>query len=257
MATGTVEPINDDISYSAIFRSGWTVFKTNFFLLLSITLTIFIPTSILRYFIFNAEFLKEIGLMRSSLQGSILSIATNEIGFVPAVMAIAVIVDGEITGSHIGYKNALMKAFTQWPKAIVVQLLLNLVLLGGCFACVIPAVFYWIAYGFFAQAVALRDQGGLKALYYSKSIVDGIWWEVFFFAVFLFLLGLPLSIAAIVLISVLKLEGFARSAVFYPVFALTTPFFETITTVLFLELENRRRPQVVEEREGPETAQND
>lgn len=46
---------------------------------------------------------------------------------------------------------------------------------------VIPGIIYLVNNGFYATAFILRDQRGKAALEYSKTLVKGNWWRVFFF----------------------------------------------------------------------------
>ncbi|MDZ8081320.1 MAG: hypothetical protein RMX35_19925 [Nostoc sp. DcaGUA01] len=46
---------------------------------------------------------------------------------------------------------------------------------------VIPGIIYLVNNGFYATAFILRDQRGKAALEYSKTLVKGNWWKVFFF----------------------------------------------------------------------------
>lgn len=47
----------------------------------------------------------------------------------------------------------------------------------------VPGIIYSVNNGYFAIAFVLRDQRGKAAFQYSRSLVKGNWWKVFFFTI--------------------------------------------------------------------------
>jgi hypothetical protein len=237
-----------NVPYGEVLRISWKIFKNNFLILFSLAVTIMVPLEVASYFLSTTKLFEGIdSLVLKGLIG-IGKVFLTGIVYLPVMMAFVVVVEGSFKEGQISYKSAIKKALAYWPKAIGVELLAYLVILGGILALVLPGIFYYVALVFAIQAVILRDKRGWDALYYSKSLVDGRWWRLFFFSVILLLFVFITLIIPIVLVMVLKPAGFMRAAVFYPISAITTPFFQTIITVLFLKLEQVSAPQKIEER---------
>lgn len=65
-----------------------------------------------------------------------------------------------------------------WPL-IITGLLTVLIVMGGTLMLLIPGIIFSLWYGFSSYAVMLDDKKGMEALNYSKSLVKGRWWGVF------------------------------------------------------------------------------
>ncbi len=49
-----------------------------------------------------------------------------------------------------------------------------------CLLLIVPGIIYIVNNGYYANALILRDQRGKAAFQYSRSLVKGNWWRVFF-----------------------------------------------------------------------------
>ncbi|RJP20835.1 MAG: hypothetical protein C4520_10820 [Candidatus Abyssobacteria bacterium SURF_5] len=244
----TAENIIPDDFYGKVLRTGWDIFKSRFLILFSLSVTILIPLQVASYFLYKTKLFEAPDSFILKFLIWYGETALNEIAFLPVMMAFTVVVEGAFNDNGIGYLGAVKSGFAYWPRAAVVELLAGFVILGGLLALVLPGIYFYVALLFTMQAVILRDKRGWDALYYSKSLVDGRWVEIFVFGLILSLLIFIPLIIPVVLVIFLKPSEFMRAAVFYPISAITTPFFLTVITVLFLKLEQVGAPQEIQER---------
>jgi hypothetical protein len=59
---------------------------------------------------------------------------------------------------------------------------------------IIPGIIYAVNNGYYALALILRDQRGKAAFQYSRSLVKGNWWKVFFFNILTLIIAFGLQI---------------------------------------------------------------
>jgi len=123
--------------------------------------------------------------------------------------------------------------------AIGVSILTSLIIFGGFLLLIIPAIIFALWYAFGLYAVILDNKKVGEALNYSKSLVKGRWWSVWWLAfapaalftlVLIFcqwLIGLPLE-------SILKNFNFGETAILIlvSIFALISTFVSLLFTPL-------------------------
>jgi len=138
--------------------------------------------------------------------------------------------------------------------AIGLTLLVSLVVLGGFILLIIPGCIFSIWFVFTLQARILDEKKGMQSLTYSKSLVSGNWWAIFFriavSVIFVsFLLGVfgkiidvlfqinlnALTFQKLTIISLIAtiLVSFAQAAL--------TPFATAIPTILYLDLRKAKQ----------------
>ena len=81
-----------------------------------------------------------------------------------------------------------------WPL-VWASFLSGLVVIGGFFLFIVPAIILGVMLAFSRIAVVIDDQRGMNALMWSKELVRGMWWEV---CTRLISVGLVLGIASII-----------------------------------------------------------
>ena len=96
-----------------------------------------------------------------------------------ASMSIKLITESIIKQKPISLTNAIKLAWSKWGRAFTTQLLTSLIILGFSLLLIIPGFIYSIYYIFVLDAVALRDKDGMEALKYSKTLIEGQWWRIF------------------------------------------------------------------------------
>lgn len=100
--------------------------------------------------------------------------------------------------SAIGEQKSFGEAIkTGWKKAIplaLVLILFFLIIIGGIILFVIPAIIFAVWFNFVTYAVVLEGKKGFSALSFSRQLVSGHWWEVFWRNLVLFLLVFVISL---------------------------------------------------------------
>jgi hypothetical protein len=121
-------------------------------------------------------------------------------------------------------------------------------IMGNIFYIIFGTIFE-IHRSFFLQAVVLRKQVGLAALSYSKSVVQGRWWKVFFLSILLVInhlvIALPLYFLTIYFLILVDLTSYSLLSVICIIIIrlfmlLLTALWIPIYTILFLNLDMRR-----------------
>ncbi|BAY13986.1 hypothetical protein [Calothrix sp. NIES-2098] len=64
----------------------------------------------------------------------------------------------------------------------------NIILILRFLLFIVPGVIYLVNNAYYSYAFILRDQRGKAAFQYSRSLVKGNWWKVFFFYVLLYII---------------------------------------------------------------------
>jgi hypothetical protein len=96
-----------------------------------------------------------------------------------ASMSSKLIVESIVKQKPISLIDAIKLAWSKWGRALTTQLLTSLIILGLSLLLFIPGFIYSIYYIFMLDAVALRDKDGMEALKYSKTLIEGQWWRIF------------------------------------------------------------------------------
>lgn len=96
-----------------------------------------------------------------------------------ASMSSKLITESIVEQKPISLTDALKLAWSKWGRAFITQLLTSLIILGLSLLLFIPGFIYSVYYIFMLDAVALRDQDGMDALKYSKKLIEGQWWRIF------------------------------------------------------------------------------
>ncbi len=96
-----------------------------------------------------------------------------------ASMSSKLITESIVEQKPISLTDAIKLAWSKWGRAFITQLLTSLIILGLSLLLFIPGFIYSIYYIFMLDAVALRDKDGTEALKYSKTLIEGQWWRIF------------------------------------------------------------------------------
>ena len=171
-----------EFSIGEILFNSWKLFTKNFQPILIIVLVVYIPINFILALI-PIEALME---QQGSIQGfkiyiRIIQILEVLIGVI-ATMAIAFIIKSKLDGKSIDFKIALKKSLSRWSAAVGTTILLGIFLVGLVLLLIIPGVIYFNYWIFAIYAVILYNKSGKKALDYSKSVVKGRWWRVFWYS---------------------------------------------------------------------------
>ncbi|NEN89437.1 MAG: hypothetical protein F6K48_11235 [Okeania sp. SIO3H1] len=102
-------------------------------------------------------------------------------------IAVSVITDNYVHERNTNYQSVVKKIFASLVPLFLLSFRFWINYFLRCLLLLIPGIIYLINNGYYGLAFILRDQKGEASFLYSRSIVEGNWWRVFFFS---FLVGL-------------------------------------------------------------------
>ncbi len=100
-------------------------------------------------------------------------------------IAFAILTEGYILGENPQLNVVIRRILSQILPLSCLNLRFGIIVGLRLFLLIIPGVIYAINNGYCGFAFILRDQRGKAAFQYSRSLVKGNWWKVFFFNVLL------------------------------------------------------------------------
>ena len=159
------------------------------------------------------------------------------------IMAIARMVEIRASGGKPSFVEALKHAVTRMPAGIITAFLATLIVLGMTLLLIVPGIMWSVYYTFIFFVVSLRGKAGMAALGYSKSLVKGSWWKIFFT-----LVVIALTVAVVSVLSNLAFGFTLQVLPKSPWFNFITFFLQQIFNafsyvsyaVLFLNLESAK-----------------
>jgi len=105
----------------------------------------------------------------------VLVIVLSQIG----AAAILKTVMNDYIDQPVSLGGAMSFAFSKFGPLFVTSFLAGLIILIGFFLCIIPGIYFAIAYIFASQVVVLENMSGMPALNRSKSLVKGYAGRIF------------------------------------------------------------------------------
>lgn len=224
-----LDDINErEFELSDVIKNGWLVYCQQFKTIVVLMLIVSLPISIIDYVV--PEHILKLNYVEYSK--TILELFLSIIG----ELGIIFLVDNALKKESVqmGWSGAINKALTRFGTCAITSLLAGLIILGFCLLFVIPAIIPIVNYIFIMQVVALRGLRTKSALKYSKSLVKGRWWKIFWINLVLFLMIMVISSLLGYLSSVLpKVFKIAIDAVDN----ILEGGFTVAITILFLNLE--------------------
>jgi hypothetical protein len=95
--------------------------------------------------------------------------------------AISIIIEGLVLGERPQLQVVVRRIFSCILPLIGLNLRFSINYFLRFILFIVPGIIYVINNGYYATAFILRDQRGNAAFEYSKTLVKGNWWKVFFF----------------------------------------------------------------------------
>ncbi|MEK7644139.1 MAG: hypothetical protein AAB390_02445 [Patescibacteria group bacterium] len=175
-----------------IIKESFLLYKKDFKIFLPFVLLVIIPYTLMSLAPIANVFV--ISILTNMMDGikatKLLSLAL--IGVIYVVLSIFVLwittaltkrINERSTGNATGATLSVKEEFNLakkylWPL-ITTGILTILILIGGTILFVIPGIIFGLWFAFASLAVILDDKRGMPALKYSKSLVAGRWWGVF------------------------------------------------------------------------------
>ncbi|MBN3910120.1 MAG: hypothetical protein HWQ35_27335 [Nostoc sp. NMS1] len=95
--------------------------------------------------------------------------------------AISIIIEGLVLGERPQLQLVIRRILSSILPLTGLNMRFGINYLLRFLLLIVPGIIYLINNGYYATAFILRDQRGKAAFEYSKTLVKGNWWRVFFF----------------------------------------------------------------------------
>ena len=233
--------------------SSWGIFRKNFWRLAALSGLAYVPSLFMPFFLHPGRGIISKGVDVASAVGNMppgrdfyLAMALSFTLSTVCFMATAWLVEQSVLGRKVSLTRSLKIAAARLPAGLATLLLAFLVLVGWSLLLVIPGLIWGLYYVFWAAAVALRGFSLMAALRYSKRLVKGRWWNLFWiFFVVCLLLGL-LIMASTALPMLLPRGKVLAQVANLALYIIGVSFFQVLRVHLFLTLEGQDAPGLVE-----------
>jgi hypothetical protein len=161
-------------------------------------------------------------------------------------------------GRPVGFAEAFQFALRRFGSLLGTSLLSGFIILLGLIACIVPGIYFAIAYSLVSQVVIVEDRAGVDALHRSKGLVSSDSGRVFVLLFLVVLLGglllggIGFVLRAVLPFEVVSTSGFAALHVIndanYAIHVMVITLVQTIlqvyiaicTTLLYFDLRNRQ-----------------
>lgn len=226
------------IDISDNFEIGWNIFLEQKNNLLWLLLGLNLPVAIVEQFVPDPN--PETGVSSPIIIPFL--IIANIIGIL-INLAIHIITERSIYRESVNSTLALQKASSKLLITFVIGFLFIIITFLGGLLFLIPGIYLAIIFGFFTEAIALRNCN-FDAFTYSRNLVKGQFWKVFgrlfllgisFFALLLFFM-IPMSLISIFLAELPLMQGLIEVILSLAI-AIVSYFFAITFTVYFLNLD--------------------
>ncbi len=207
--------LNKELGIMEILTKSLEFFRENIQTILMITLIVSVPIFFISRLILELFFKSLLSVSSESFSysnsGSMIQTLLSFTGVMLILglisgllvtMGLAYFISKKIKGEKSDYKKALQKAVSKLPIGLGTSIFEGILLVILFILLILPGIYFSYLWVFATYAIVLRDKSWMKALDYSKSIVQGRWWSLFGK---LLVMGIIVGIAAIVVIFVVAL----------------------------------------------------
>jgi len=230
---------------------SWRIYVDNLVSLLVLSVLANAPTLFLQvYFAFHPP--RGPGLSVALSMGLVLALTLLATGCLSVICALAtaVLVEKSVLDQEISLGDALKTGMARFPTGIATVALGGVIILGWSVLLFIPGIIWGYYYVFMNEAVALRGLGGMEALRYSKRLVTGHWWNVFWIMFACSLLAVLLAVIPGAVAKVFLGKGLLGGAVQFVLLTFGTAFLHVLRVLLFLALECMKGVGIVSPRKA-------
>ncbi len=218
---------------------GWEFFSGNINVLGTLTVAFLVSSQFLSALVSyltpaNADGASNTGHIILSLVAILVSMGLSYMGTISVVLFL----NEKISGKSLSFGEAVSKSLPLFVPLVLTFLLLFVFMVPLFILLIIPGLIYSLYWCFSLQALVIREKKYTQALAYSKSVVQGRWWNVFgcYFA-FGLIVGLPATIVSGIftgLFQSVPLVSYIFSSLIFGFFSV---FMTCVSTLFFLNLE--------------------
>jgi len=166
------------MSFGEILSEGFRLIRNNFIPILLLLLCSQIPFNLFRTFLPDVVTSERYG----ELNVSIVSVLISFVNFLINLfvwIGIAFIVEKSVQGELVSLREIFKLSFSRLDDVFGTSLLVSIIILGLTLLLVVPGIIWSNYYSFAVIITALRNMKAKAALQYSKKLVQGQWWRVF------------------------------------------------------------------------------
>ncbi len=232
---------NPQLEVGDYFDIGWKVFKDNFSSFLTLAFVIDLPLAILQLFVPVSDNPED---MADADNPIVLSFAILMIVLsIVSVLSALIMTEAAVLNRPVEVASAIKQGCSRLVPSLLTVIVATILVVIGFVLLIVPGIYIANLLYFTLYAVALRGRG-LDALSYSRDLVKGQWWKIFWRSV---LIGLGFGIIAFVLMfvfgfgtivfSAIPLAAELVSVVGSVVSGLLAYLFIAITTIFFLNVD--------------------
>jgi hypothetical protein len=231
-------PDSDGIRLGKTFSFTWEIFQNNLLSLLALSSLYTLPGFFLQVYLQLNPIQPE--NLRAGLTTLLVVLVFVIIASCLALvssLAMPVLIENSVLDREVSLENSLKRGVAKFMTGAVAALIASLIIFGLSLLLVIPGIIWMYYYIFLNEAVALRDLRGMEGLRYSKHLVKGRWWNVFWIVLvccclLTILVALPTALTALFLG-----ESLLAHAVQLVLSTFAFAFFHVMRTLMFLALE--------------------
>ena len=154
-----------------MFSFGWHLIEKNLIPLLIISTIIAIPSNIIKSLIPTWGTASDV--IASTWIHQLSLVILTVIGY----MAGLYIIRGSLRWEMVSIREAFLRTLEKWWVFIATSILSTLATLWGLILFIIPGIIISVYFMFAGYAVIFEEKKYLEALYYSRSLIKGRWWQ--------------------------------------------------------------------------------
>ncbi|MCC5896991.1 MAG: hypothetical protein JJU32_03610 [Phormidium sp. BM_Day4_Bin.17] len=237
---------NPRLEIGDYFDMGWSIFKANLSSFLVLVVVIDMPIAILQLLSPIPEDPSQVDIADSPMMTVVLVVSV--VLYLVGVLSAFILTESAVLNRPIEIFAIIQQGFSRFFPSLLITFAVSIITILGFLLFIVPGIYLVTLFYFSFDAVALRGCG-LDGLSYSRNLVKGQWWKIFWRV---FLLSFAFGVLAIVLIVGLGFASVVTSAIpLLPelmelvsafVMGLFGYLFLTILTVFFLNVDYVRNP---------------
>lgn len=227
------------------FDIGWKIFKDNLLSFLILEFVIYSPLAILQLLAPVSDNPEEMADADNPivLGFAILVIVLLIILLIVSAVSALIVTEAAVLNQPVEVASAIKKGFSRLVPSLLTMIVATILVVIGLVFLIVPGLYVANLLYFTLYAVVLRDRG-LDAFSYSRDLVKGQWWKIFWrstlinlwFGIIAFVLMVVSWFASLVF-SVIPLGAELVSIVEGVVSGLLAYLFIAITTIFFLNVD--------------------
>ena len=179
---------------------------------------------------------QEVGKLTETNNASLINIFLSILVSMIAALLVTILAGSSAKGETTSLSKALKVALPLLPLYVLTMLVVSLIVGFGTILLIVPGIIFGIYLIFAGQAIALKGLVSTKALLYSKDLVQGRWWYIFW--INLGLIGLNIFIGVIVTLFSGSSAGMIASLIPNTLITVVLYYYLTAKTALFVNLDN-------------------